>query len=168
MVSPVRGQELTDLNKLPHWLGHVYDLDIPEQRAKLMSALAGPSKQARVPMMAPEPPFDFIKRPQEFAALKQLLLNSKGDAVAITAALKGAGGYGKTTLAKALAHDGDIQEAYFDGTLWVELGENPDNVLALISDLIVRLTGSPPNLQTTGAAAALGGGFRRPAYPPCH
>ena len=48
--------------------------------------------------------------------------------MAITAALHGAGGYGKTTLAKALAHDEDIIEAYFDGILWVELGEEPGNV----------------------------------------
>jgi len=33
----------------------------------------------------------------------------KGDAVAITAALRGAGGYGKTMLAKALAHDAPPQ-----------------------------------------------------------
>jgi len=49
--------------------------------------------------------------------------------VAIAAALKGAGGYGKTTLANALVHDPDMQDAYFDGVLWVELGEKPDNLL---------------------------------------
>jgi hypothetical protein len=52
--------------------------------------------------MAPEPPADFVKRPKEFDSLKRQLLDAKGDAVAITAALRGAGGYGKTTLAKAL------------------------------------------------------------------
>jgi NB-ARC domain len=57
------------------------------------------------------------------------LLDAKGDAVAaITAALRGAGGYGKTTLAKALAHDPDIQDAYFDGILWAVLGEKPNAV----------------------------------------
>jgi hypothetical protein len=43
----------------------------------------------------------------------------------------GAGGYGKTTLAKALAHDPDIQDAYFDGILWAELGEKPANLLGV-------------------------------------
>ena len=57
---------------------------------------------------APEPPIDFVRRPAEFQALKSKLLDARGDAVAISAALKGAGGYGKTTLAKALAHDPDI------------------------------------------------------------
>jgi hypothetical protein len=56
-------------------------------------------------MLAPEPPADFVERRLEFDALKAQLLDRKGDAVAITAALKGAGGYGKTTLARKLAHD---------------------------------------------------------------
>jgi hypothetical protein len=99
-------------------------------------------------MMAPESPTDFVERPAEFDALKKELLDSKGDAVAITAALRGAGGYGKTTLAKALARDPDIQDAYFDGILWVELGQRPENLLANISDLITRLTGTPPGLET--------------------
>ncbi|MGO9472411.1 MAG: NB-ARC domain-containing protein [Rhodomicrobium sp.] len=153
-VSPVRGQGLGDLGKLPHWLGHIYDFDIPEQRAKLMSVLAGPSKQNRVPMMAPEPPVDFVQRPHEFGALKAKLLNPQGDAVAITAALRGAGGYGKTTLAKALAHDPDIADAYFDGILWVELGEKPGNLLSILSDLIETMTGERPGLENLNAAAA--------------
>ena len=70
------------------------------------------------------------------------------------AALRGAGGYGKTTLARKLAHDPDVQDAYFDGILWVELAENPENRLSIISDLITRLTGEPPGLQTINAAAS--------------
>ena len=58
--------------------------------------LALPSRQNRVPMMGPEPPAEFVKRPVEFDALKRKLLDLKGDAVAISAALKGAGDYGKT------------------------------------------------------------------------
>jgi NB-ARC domain len=85
------------------------------------------------------------------------LLDPKGDAVAITAALKGAGGYGKTTLARALAHDPDIQDAYFDGILWVELGEKPHNLLGIVADRVTALTGTPPGFSTVDAAAtALG------------
>jgi hypothetical protein len=54
-----------------------------------------PSHQNRVPMMAPEPPADFVKRPVELGALKQKLLDLKGDAVAISAALNGARDYGQ-------------------------------------------------------------------------
>jgi hypothetical protein len=42
-----------------------------------------------------------VERAVEFGALKRKLLDAKGDAVAITAALRGAGGYGKTTLARS-------------------------------------------------------------------
>jgi WD40 repeat protein len=44
--------------------------------------------------------------------------------------------------------------SYFDGILWVELGERAENLLSIISDLITRLTGEPPGLQTINAAAS--------------
>src|SRR6516164_9475148 len=105
-------------------------------------------------MIAPEPPPDFVQRPVEFDALKKKLLDAKGDAIAITAALRGAGGYGKTVLANALCHDLDIQDAYFDGILRVELGERADNLLGLVSDLIKMITGQPGGFNTTDAAAS--------------
>lgn len=109
-------------------------------------------------MMAPEPPADFVPRPTEFEALKtQLLDPNTRDSVAITAALPGAGGYGKTTLARALAHDEDIQDAYFDGILWAELGEQGSaRVLPLISDLITLIEGQSRAIGTKeGARTAL-------------
>ena len=153
-VCPVKGPGLDDLGTLPRWLGQIYDLELPEHVTTLIRVLQDQSRQKRVPMMAPEPPADFVQRAVEFDALKKELLDAKGDAVAITAALRGAGGYGKTALARKLAHDPDIQDAYFDGILWVELGEKPENLLSIISDLITRLTGEPPGLQTINAAAA--------------
>jgi TIR domain/NB-ARC domain/APAF-1 helical domain len=154
-VCPIRGPGLDDLAKLPRWLGQLYDLGLPEHQMTLVRVLRDESQQKRVPLMAPEPPPDFVTRPKEFGALKRLLLDAKGDSVAaITAALRGAGGYGKTTLAKALAHDPDIQDAYFDGILWAELGEKPDRLLAILSDLITLLSGEPPQLETIGAASA--------------
>src|SRR5208337_1727228 len=156
-VSPVKGPGLGELGNLPRWLGQVFDLDLSEHFTTLIRVLRDQSRQKRVPMMAPEPPVDFVKRPAEFQALKAKLLDAKGDAVAISAALKGAGGYGKTTLAKALAHDPDIQDAYFDGVLWVELGEKPDGLLSKIVDFIETLSGARPGFQTIDAgAAALG------------
>ena len=154
-VCPVKGPGLGDLNKLPRWLGQIYDLHLAEHRTTLIRVLQNESRQKRVPMMAPEPPADFVQRPDEFNALKQQLLDAKGDSVAgITAALRGAGGYGKTTLAKALAHDPDIQDAYFDGILWAELGEKPERLLSTLSDLITLLAGERPALETINAAAA--------------
>jgi hypothetical protein len=151
-VCPIKGPALGDLRSLPRWLGEIYDLKLPERRTTLIRVLQDQSRQYRVPVMAPEPPADFVQRPVEFDILKKQLLDPKGDAVAITAALRGAGGYGKTTLAKALAHDADIQDAYFDGILWATLGEKPESLLLIISDLITRLTGTQPGLNTIDAA----------------
>ncbi|MGB9368454.1 MAG: TIR domain-containing protein [Xanthobacteraceae bacterium] len=153
-VSPVKGPGLGDLGQLPRWLGQIYDLDLPEHRTTLMRVLRDQSRQKRVAMMAPELPPDFVQRPAEFNTLKRRLLDARGDAVAITAALRGAGGYGKTTLAQALGNDPDIVDAYFDGVLWVELGEKPEAILPNISDLITRLTGVAPGLETINAAAS--------------
>jgi predicted ATPase len=153
-ASPVKGPGLGDLGNLPRWLGQIYDLDLVEHQTTLVRVLEAESWQKRVPMMAPEPPPDFVPRPKEFDALKGQLLDAKGDAVAgITAALKGAGGYGKTTLAKALAHDPDIQDAYFDGILWAELGEKPERLLSILTDQIELLTGERPGLETLNAAS---------------
>jgi hypothetical protein len=113
-VCPVKGPGLGD-GKLPRWLGQIYDLGLPEHKTTLILVLQDESRQKRVAMMAPEPPADFVKRPKEFDALKRKLLDAKGDAVAITAALRGAGGYGKTTLAKALAHDPTLTSTEFSG-----------------------------------------------------
>src|SRR5262249_25664096 len=107
-VCPVKGPRLGDLSRLPHWLGHVYDLDLQDHFTTLLRGLQDQSRTKRVRMIAPEPPPDFVQRPIEFDALKQRLLDREGDAVAITAALRGAGGYGKTTLARKLAHDPDV------------------------------------------------------------
>jgi hypothetical protein len=85
-VCPIKGPGLADLAKLPRWLGQIYDLDLLEHRTTLIRVLQDQSRQKRVVMMAPEPPADFVQRPAEFDALKQKLLDPKGDAVAITAA----------------------------------------------------------------------------------
>jgi WD40 repeat protein len=160
-VHPVRGPGFETLGRLPRWLGHVIDPTVFEQWEALLTTLSGQSQQKRTPMMAPEPPADFVPRPREIEELKRALLDEKGDArggvTAIMAALKGAGGYGKTTLAKALAYDPDVQEAFFDGVLWVELGVEPSNLVGTVIDLIERITGERPVIEKIHAAAvALG------------
>ena len=153
-VSPVRGGPHVELHSLPRWLGHVYDIDYTEQWELLVRTLAGPSRQVRVPFMVPEPPKGFVERPEQMAILKAKLVDPKGDAVALTAALKGAGGFGKSALANHFCHDADIQDAYVDGILHVEIGKEPDDLLTRIADLIEILTGDRPGLQTVGAASA--------------
>jgi hypothetical protein len=78
-----------------------------------------------------------VGRPKEYNELVTCLLDcEREDTIAITAALRGAGGYGKTTLAKALCHDERILEAFCDGILWVTLGESPGDLTGRVKDLI--------------------------------
>jgi WD40 repeat protein len=149
---PVKGPALGDLAELPRWLGQIVDIDLPEHRTSLLRTLEADSKAPRVPMMAPEPPVDFVARPLVLDALKRQLIDAKGDAVPATVALRGAGGYGKTALARALAHDPDILDAYFDGVLWVELGERATNLLSILSDLIALIDGERRAFDTLNAA----------------
>jgi hypothetical protein len=157
-VIAVRGPGLDPETKLPRWLGQVMHLDKPEHKETFLRLLAGNSVQDPVPLMAQPPPADYVPRGEEFAALKaDLLSTDTRDAVAITAALRGTTGYGKTVLAQALAADADIEDAYVDGVLWITLGDKGGGqVIPFIGDIIGAL-GEPREEFNTpiGAANAL-------------
>ncbi len=94
-----------------------------------------------------------MQRPKQFEALRALLLKGeRKDPVAITTALTGAGGFGKTTLAAALCHDEEIIQAFDDGILWTTLGETPDLADAL-AKLHAGLTGERPAFKDAEDAA---------------
>ncbi len=99
------------------------------------------------PFQARDLPKGYVPRPKAFNAIKHLLLNHQGNqTAAITIALWGPGGFGKTTLALALCHDPDIRDAFFDGILWVELGEQPSGPLAILNGVLHALE---PSLSET-------------------
>jgi hypothetical protein len=154
-VYPVKGEPDLDFNSLPHWMrsAHFYDLDYEWQ--KLVNDLNTRCRQPRVPFMVEDLPVDYVPRPKEFEALiGQLLDLQREEQVAITAALRGAGGYGKTTMAKAICHDERIQQAFDDGILWVTLGENPGNLVGKVEDLIYMLNQERPGFTDSHAAGA--------------
>ncbi len=85
-------------------------------------------------------PKGYVPRPKAFDEIKHLLLNQQDhQTTAITTALRGAGGFGKTTLALALCHDAEIQAAFPDGILWVELGEHPLRTLDVLNSMLAAL-----------------------------
>ncbi|NJL34372.1 MAG: hypothetical protein HC893_11510 [Chloroflexaceae bacterium] len=83
-----------------------------------------------------------MPRPHEFNQLLAHLCSSDSGPVAITAALAGVGGFGKTTLAKAICHDARVQAAFPAGVLWVEVGQEPGNLIGKLEDLVLHLTGA--------------------------
>ncbi len=68
------------------------------------------------------PPDGFVHR-RELDEVRELLCSAAAaNTVGITTALRGAGGFGKTTLAQALALDDRVRGAYPDGILWTTMG----------------------------------------------
>jgi len=155
-VLPMMAEEI-DFSPLPRWMRdtHFFDFKFPEQWERFIRTLQSPCQAPRVPFMVDDKLDDFVERPEEFNQLLALLLDPKREEpIAITAALRGAGGYGKTTLAKALCHDERIQNAFDDGILWVTLGENPGDLTGRVEDLIYTLSGERPGFSSVQAAAA--------------
>ncbi len=144
-VYPVIGAPL-DFASMPRWMRKSHFFDLDKEWPTFLGHLRGPSKTPRVPFMAPDLPERFVPRPHEFGELKKLLLDG-GEPVAITTALSGAGGFGKTTLAAALCHDEDIQQNFDDGILWVTLGQTPDVIGKLVT-AYAALTGERPAFKS--------------------
>jgi TIR domain-containing protein len=112
-VYPIKGSPNLNFESLPHWMRdqHFYDLGSLEDDShgpewqKFLNDLNKTPDVRRVPFMVEDLPTGFVQRPNEFDQLVALLLDkNREEPVAITAALRGAGGYGKTTIAKALCH----------------------------------------------------------------
>ena len=70
-------------------------------------------------------------------------------------ALTGAGGFGKTTLARQVCHDRRIRAMFPDGILWVTLGQEPFNPIGHIQDIVQALIGQRPTFAGVDAAVAL-------------
>ena len=156
-ILPVQASDRLNFDSLPRWMKtkHFADLKITAQWELFVADLRRPCIASRVPFMAAGLPDDFVKRPEEFDPIVQLLLNEQRDQrnpVAITTALRGAGGFGKTTLALAVCHDERIQEAFDDGVLWVTLGEKVENLAGKVGELTSILSGDPNDFASLDPA----------------
>ncbi len=151
-VYPVKGcaDAQLDYASLPNWMrkAHFYDPDIEWQ--KLVAHLRRGCLATRVPFMAPAVSSGVIRRPRETGALLQALLAT--EAASRPTALRGGGGYGKTTLAAALCHEDSVIEHFDDGILWVTLGQAP-NLLNELIKLYAALTGERPGFVDAEDAA---------------
>src|SRR5580765_6979496 len=154
-VYPVKGAPDEELrfSELPRWMSKAHFFDLEKEWESFIAHLRKGCHIPRVPFMAPDRPPHFVERPKEFGELKSLLL--RGDhkePVAITTALRGGGGFGKTTLAAALCHDDDIIENFDDGILWVTLGQQPNLIRSAI-ELYAGLTDERPSFVNEEDAA---------------
>ena len=153
-VYPVKGAPDPDLHfaNMPRWMSKAHFFDLRQEWPTFVAHLRKGDRR-RVPFVAPDLlPSHFVQRPAEFDALKNLLLNpARTGPVAITTALSGAGGFGKTTLAAALCHDDDVVMNFDDGILCT-LGQTPD-VLGTLLTAYAALTGERPGFSSVADAA---------------
>ena len=138
-----------DFSALPLWMkkAHFYDPEL--EWPKLVAHLRRGCQATHVPFMAPSLPSKLVAREEVSNALASLLL---ADDKPRLVALRGAGGFGKTTLAAAICHDERVIEAYDDGILWVTLGQSP-NLLNETVKLYAALTGQRPGFVDEDDAA---------------
>ena len=125
--------------KAPQWMQQI---DIPNLNhtdpdhqlawTRLLKQLNDPPERKPRPFTVPNLPEHFVERPAKFDALiAHLLDENRQNPIAITTALQGGGGFGKTTLAIALCHDDKVRVAFDDGILWLQFRENMTQAQAL-------------------------------------
>lgn len=75
-------------------------------------------------------PVNYIERREESEMVIDALIHKRTTNItALTAALRGAGGFGKSTLANAVCADIRIKKTFSDGIFWVDLGEKISSTL---------------------------------------
>ena len=114
--------------------------------------------------VSPPPPFTapglssrFVQRPKELARIVGHILDSHhGSPIAVTAAVQGGGGFGKTSLVIALCHDPRVRAAFDGGILWIQFTQTTSqvDVLALLNDQITLLDPKGPTFSELTIASA--------------
>ena len=135
--------------RFPRWIREHDHWKDPSQRERLvLHILSRPAPPRPAPFRVPDLPRTYVQRIREYTALGDMLLDAKREnPVAVTAAICGGGGFGKSTLAKVLCHDEQIYDAFTDGIVWVELG--PD---AADTKTLAGLRSTKPSLASRRAS----------------
>ncbi len=99
---------------------------------------------------------DEIARPELMDELIGAVTRPGVSAVGVTTALWGAGGFGKTTMARLLAHCQEIQEQFPDGVVWVTVGEDAagPELAEKLTNVVGLLSGERPVVTDPVAAGA--------------
>jgi hypothetical protein len=99
---------------------------------------------------------DEVARPELMEELAGAVLRPGAGTVGVTTGLWGAGGFGKTTLARVMAHRAEVREEFADGAVWVTVGENVvgPELAEKITNVVSLLTGVRPPLTDPMAAGA--------------
>ena len=99
---------------------------------------------------------DEVARPGLMEDLVAAVTRPGASAVGMTTGLWGAGGFGKTTMARLLAHRDEVRERFPDGVVWVTVGEDAagPELAEKITNVVGLLCGGRPGLTDPLAAGA--------------
>jgi hypothetical protein len=99
---------------------------------------------------------DEVDRPGLMRDLADAVTRSGVSAVEMSTGLWGAGGFGKTTLARLLAYRPEIRQRFSDGVVWVTVGEDTSGseLAEKVANAVSMLGGERPELTDPLAAGA--------------
>ena len=99
---------------------------------------------------------DEIARPELMQDLVVAVTQPGVSTVGMTTGLWGAGGFGKTTMARLLVHRQEVQEQFPDGLVWVTVGEDAvgPELAEKVTNVVGLLGGDRPRLTDPLAAGA--------------
>lgn len=130
---------------VPSWLKKLdcYDLGNATHCSRFIENLRTTPEFRPIPHNV-EFPTHYVSREEEMAVTLHALTNSPEGA---RVAIRGAGGFGKTTLAKALCFKEDILAFYTDGVIWLTVGEEKRSPAALLTSLLQQLGQRPDSFD---------------------
>lgn len=123
-----------------------------EEWKNLVSSLRLEKEIAATPHMPPVRPGNYVERPHETNAILSALTSQTSSEDGVTVILHGNAGMGKTTLAIAAAHSGEVVDLFCDGILWATFGTRPD-LVEQITDLCWAL--GDTNVRFSGLDVAV-------------
>jgi WD40 repeat protein len=115
------------------------------------------SEPPPLPVPVPDVPEWLVDRPQELAALLDALTDSGAGTVGITTGLHGAGGFGKTILARMACADDQVQQRFGGHIYWTTVGRDvrgPAAIAAKVSEVIRAVSGKDASFTDPALAGA--------------
>jgi hypothetical protein len=99
---------------------------------------------------------DEVARPGLMEDLMAAVMRPGVGVVGLTTGLWGAGGFGKTTMARLLVHRQEVKEQFPDGIVWVTVGEDTagPELADRVTNVVGLLCGERPGLTDPLAAGA--------------
>ena len=137
IVPVVLDDAIFKTNKLPRWLNRLDLLILDEKHPdyapmweRFLRTLHSPNKRV-IPFNVPSLPDEWVSRSAVESAILEALIEDGFSPKTARIALIGEGGFGKSTIAQTICYQPEIIEAFKDGIIWIELGENATQATVL-------------------------------------